>query len=61
MKNTQLAEGNLLAHKMCVELDVFCASVVNRVSRHVDRGDVVALLFGGGQNRRSVHLDPIFV
>ena len=42
MKNTQLAEGNLFAHKMYVELYVFCAAVMNRVSRHVDRGDVVA-------------------
>ena len=47
MKDTQLAESNLLAYKMYVELDVFGATVMNWVSRHVDRGDVVAVDHGG--------------
>jgi hypothetical protein len=42
MKNTELAERDLFPNKVDVELDVLSPTMMHRVRRHVDGGDVVA-------------------
>ena len=40
---TELAERDLLPHEVDVELDMFGATMVHRVRRHVDRRNIVAV------------------
>jgi hypothetical protein len=47
MKNSKITELDSLTNKMNVQFDVFCALVMNRVSRHVLRRDIVAVGDGG--------------
>ena len=48
MKDPDLSKRHLLADEVNVDLDVFCAPVVNRVCRHVDGTHVVTIDNGGG-------------
>lgn len=43
MQDTELAERDLLSHKMNVELDMLRAPMINWIRSHVDGGDVVAV------------------
>ena len=47
MKNPDLAERNFLWNEMNIYLYVLRTSMLNRVRRHVDGGDVVAVDDGG--------------
>ena len=46
-QDAELAEGHFLAHKVNIQLNVFCSPVMDRVVRHVDAGDVVAVCHSG--------------
>lgn len=43
MDNTHLFESYIFLNKMNIELDVLGASIMNRIHRHVNCTDVVAI------------------
>jgi len=43
LQNTKLSECGLLPHKVNIQLNVLREPVMDRVARHVDAGDVVAV------------------
>jgi UDP-N-acetylmuramoylalanine-D-glutamate ligase len=43
MKNSKFAELDTLSNKMYVQLYMFGAFVVNRVSQHIDRGYIITI------------------
>jgi hypothetical protein len=51
VKNSNVTESNLLVNKVYVQLDVLCATMMNRVGGEVDSGDIVAEDDSGLVNR----------
>ena len=49
MENTDFPQGDLLADKVDVDLDMLGATMMDRVGGHVDRADVVTI----NKRRRS--------
>jgi hypothetical protein len=46
MKNSEFAKLDTLSNKMYVQLYMFGAFVVNRVSQHIDRGYIITICHG---------------
>ena len=51
MENTDFPQGDLLADKVDVDLDMLGATMMDRVGGHIDRADVVVVDNGRNSNR----------
>jgi hypothetical protein len=55
VQGTDITDGHMFPHKVEVDLDIFCALVLNGVGGEVDGGDIIAV-DEGALRQRSVEL-----
>jgi len=59
MENTDFPQGDLLADKVDVDLDMLGATMMDRVGGHIDRADVVVVDNGRNSNRDMKLLEKL--
>jgi hypothetical protein len=59
MEHPNLSQGNLVADKVNVDLNVLCATMVDRISGHIDGANIVTVDDGRRSNGRVELLEKL--